>query len=395
MMREYDLAGGNTNPETMPIADIASVAAQAITQLGDALAKYPGDLGHAGLRQLMAQRESTREGVTVDAEQISLTNGTMQAGTLMAEALIDKPGDVIIVEELCYMGTLYAYKQVGARLVGVPLDEHGMDLECLEQTLKRLHDNGTPPAFIYTTSTYQNPTGAVMPRARRLELIEVARRFDTIIVEDNCYADVHFEGDKQPALYALDDSPNQIYIGSVSKILGPGVRLGYFLARPPMLERILERRADGGNSLLAAAVIAEYFKENMWAHIDRANDALRVKRDALLEVLRQHLGDICTWSHPVGGLFLWLRFPDDVETGELARLADAEGVRYVPGSRFHFSGDDVPYLRLAFGNAPEADIRDGVPLLAQCIRAARTGTTSTTEPAAAHMSAPLAPVQAG
>ena len=393
-MREYDLAGGNTNPETMPIADIASVAAKAITQLGDSLAKYPGDLGHAGLRQLMAQRESTREGVEVDAEQISLTNGSMQAVTLMAEALMDKPGDVIIVEELCYMGTLYAYKQVGARLLGVPLDEHGMDLECLEQTLKRLHDSATPPAFIYTTSTYQNPTGAVMPRARRLELIEVARRFDTIIVEDNCYADVHFEGDKQPALYALDDSPNQIYIGSVSKILGPGVRLGYFLARPPMLERILERRADGGNSLLAAAVIAEYFKDNMWAHIDRANEALRVKRDALLEVLREHLGDICTWSHPVGGLFLWLRFPDDVDTDKLARLADADGVHYVPGSRFHFNGDDVPYLRLAFGNAPEADIRDGVALLAQCIKASRADAASTTEPAAAHVNAPMASAQA-
>lgn len=193
-MREYDLAGGNTNPETFPVADIARVAAKAITDLGGDLARYPGDLGHAGLRQLMAQREATREGIAVDPDHISLTNGSMQAVTLMAEALMDKPGEVIVVEELCYMGTLYAYKEVGARLVGIPLDEHGMRLECLEESLRQLHEGGTPPAFIYTTSTYQNPTGAVMPRARRLELIDLARRFDTIIVEDNCYADVHFEG---------------------------------------------------------------------------------------------------------------------------------------------------------------------------------------------------------
>ncbi len=393
-MREYDLAGGNTNPETFPTTDIARVAAKAIADLGGDLARYPGDLGHAGLRQLMAHRESIREGIAVDPDHISLTNGSMQAVTLMAEALMNKPGDVIIVEELCYMGTLYAYKEVGAKLVGIPLDEHGMRLDRLEESLEQLHRAGTPPAFIYTTSTYQNPTGAVMPRAQRLELIEVARRFDTIIVEDNCYADVHFEGDKQPALYALDDSPNQVYICSVSKILGPGVRLGYFLARPPMLERILERRADGGNSLLAAAVIAEYFRDELWSHIDRANDALRVKRDALIETLSEHLGDICTWSHPVGGLFLWLRFPDDVDTGELARLAAAEGVRYVPGSQFHFDGADVSCLRLAFGHAPEADIREGIPLLAQCIRAAHRDVGSSVEPAAHDVSEPLAPARA-
>jgi len=370
-MREYDLAGGNTNPETFPTADIARAAGKAITDLGGDLARYPGDLGHAGLRHLMAQRESVREGVVVDPDHISLTNGSMQAVTLMAEALMNKPGDVILVEELCYMGTLYAYREVGAKLVGIPLDEQGMRLDRLEETLEQLHKEGTLPAFIYTTSTYQNPTGAVMPRARRLEMIELAHRFDTVIVEDNCYADVHFEGEKQPALYALDDSPNQVYICSVSKILGPGVRLGYFIARSPMQERILQRRIDGGNSLIAAAVITEYFKDELWAHIDRANDALRVKRDALIDTLSEHVGDICTWSHPVGGLFLWLRFPDDVDSAELARLADVEGFRYAAGSQFHFEGADVPYLRLAFGHAPEADIREGIPILARCIRAAR------------------------
>ena len=391
-MREYDLAGGNTNPETFPVDDIARVAAKAITDLGGDLSTYPGDMGHAGLRRLMAERESTREGIAVDADQISLTNGSMQAVTLMAEALMAKPGDPIIVEELCYMGTIHAYKEVGARLVGVPLDEHGMRLDCLEQTLEELCGGATPPAFIYTTSTYQNPTGAVMPRARRLELIELARRYDTVIVEDNCYGDVHFEGEKEPALYALDDSPNQVYLCSISKILGPGVRLGYFLARPPMLERILARRADGGNSLLAAGVIAAYFEDNLWAHIDRANDALRVKRDALLDTLSAHLGDLCTWSHPVGGLFLWLRLPADIDNEKLARLAAEGGVRYVPGSDFHFDGADIPYLRLAFGHAPVEDIRDGVRVLAQCIGAAR-GSAALGQPALTEE--PMVPVRAG
>ena len=285
--------------------------------------------------------------------------------------------DIVVTEKLTYSGTIGAYRRLGMRMVGVPLDEEGMRIDALEPTLADLQAKGTPPRFIYTLATYQNPTGSVMPKVRRLQLIEVARRYDAIVVEDNCYADVHFEGPKEPALYALDDDPNMVYICSLSKILGPGVRLGYFLARPPMLARILERRADGGNSLLAAAVIAEYFKDDLWDHIDRANDALRVKRDALIEALSEHLGDICTWSHPVGGLFLWLRLPDDVDTGRLASLAEAKGVRYASGSQFHFDGADVSCLRLAFGHAPEADIREGIPLLAECIRAARKDTAST------------------
>ena len=370
-MREYQLAGGNTNPETFPYEEIAKVAAAAIRDVGSDFARYPGGMGHEGLRRLMAERESAREGVEVSHEHIVLTNGSMQAVTLMAEALMEKPGDIILLDELCYMGTIYIYKEVGATLVGIPVDEAGMRVDLLERKLDELHRQGTPPSFIYTTATYQNPTGAVMPRSRRLELIEVARRFECIVVEDNCYGDVHFEGEKAPALYALDDSPEQVYICSISKILGPGVRLGYFYARPPMLARILNRRGDGGNSLLAASVIAEYFKEQMWEHIERANVALREKRDALFAALEAHLGDICSWSHPVGGLFLWLRLPDDVDLEKLAELADAEGVRYVPGSEFHVHGEHIPYLRLAFGLPPIEDIREGVPLLAKCVREAR------------------------
>ena len=375
-MREYELAGGNTNPETFPVEEIARVAADAIRQVGGDFARYPGDMGHEGLRRLMAQRESSREGIEISPEQIVLTNGSMQAVTLMGEALMEKPGDIIILDELCYMGTISMYKELGATLVGIPVDEDGMRVDLLEQKLEELHKKSTPPSFIYTITTYQNPTGAVMTRERRLQLIDLSRRYDCIVVEDNCYGDVHFEGEKQPALYALDDSPNHIYIGSISKILGPGVRLGYFLARPPMLQRILERRGDGGNSLLAASIIAAYFKDEMWNHIERANEALRAKRDALFASLEEYLGDICTWSHPVGGLFLWLALPVDIDMAKLAELADAEGVRYVPGSEFHVEGREIPFLRLAFGHPPIDDIREGVALLASCIRAARTAATS-------------------
>jgi 2-aminoadipate transaminase len=151
----------------------------------------------------------------------------------------------------------------------------------------------------------------MMPRERRLELIELARRHDCIVVEDNCYADVHFEGEKPPAVYALDDDPRQVYLCSLSKIFAPGVRLGYLTATPAMLERILAKRHDAGQNTLAAAITHEYLQDRLSRHINVVNAALKVKRDAILAALEAHLGNLCSFSHPIGDLFIWVRLPDE------------------------------------------------------------------------------------
>jgi len=372
-MRVFDFGSGCTNPDTFPTEALAQAAAAAIRQVGEEFTRYPGDLGHRGLRELMAAREERREGVTVDADHITLTNGSMQGVTMVAEALAAGPGDVVLTEELTYSGTIGAYRRMGVRMVGVSLDEQGMRVDDLERQLEVLTQAGTPPRFIYALTTYQNPTGSVMPRSRRLELIEVARRYDCPVVEDNCYGDVHFEGPVEPSLYALDDHPNHIYLCSLSKILGPGVRLGYLVARPPMLGRLLERRFDGGNSLLAAAVLEGYLAGEMWEHVERANIALKEKRDAVFAGLEASAGDLCSWSRPVGGLFIWVDLPADIDQARLAEMAGERGIRYAPGASFHVEGAEVPNLRLAFGHCSLDDIREGVPLLGECIRASRAG----------------------
>ena len=379
-MRVFDFGSGCTNPDTFPVEELAAAAADAIRQVGPEFTRYPGDLGHRGLRQLMAAREQQREEVPVEADHIALTNGSMQGVTLVAEALAAGPGDVVLTEELTYSGTIGAYRRMGVKMAGVALDEQGMRTDDLERQLATLGDAGTPPRFIYALTTYQNPTGSVMPRSRRLELIEVARRFDCPVVEDNCYGDVHFEGQVEPALYALDDHPNHIYLCSLSKILGPGVRMGYLLARPPMLERLLGRRFDGGNSLLAAAVLEGYFHDRLWEHVERTNAALKEKRDAVFAGLETSLGDICTWSHPVGGLFIWVNLPADVDRQRLSELAGERSILYARGSAFHVAGADVPNLRLAFGYCSLDDIREGVPQLGECIRAARSGAAAAGQP---------------
>ena len=367
----YDFGSGRTDPGSFPTEALAEAAREAVRELGAQLVRYPGDMGHQGLRALMAARESQREGVEVSADHIALMNGSMQAVTLVAEALMEGPGDAIVTEELTYAGTIGAYQRLGAELVGVPLDEQGMRVDALADALASLHRKGTRPRFIYTLATYQNPTGSVMPRSRRLELLEVARYYEAIVVEDNCYGDVHFEGPQEPALYALDDSPNVLYIGSLSKILGPGVRLGYLLARPPMLERILDRRYDGGNSMLAAASCAALFRDRLWQHLATTNAILREKRDAVLAGLAENAGDLCTWSRPVGGMFTWIEFPESVDRDRLMALCAERGIVVARGQGFHIRREDVPAIRLAFGFPSLEAIRQGVPLLAECIHEAR------------------------
>jgi 2-aminoadipate transaminase len=377
-MSVYDFAVGQTNPETFPVDAFKQAAIRAIDNEHEMFNKYPGALGHQRLRELMADRESQREGVTVDPEQIALTNGSMQSVTLVGQALMDGHDDIVITEEFTYVGTISAYKGIGLEMIGIPLDEGGMRMDALQDRLASLAREGRKPKFIYALTTYQNPTGTTMSLKRKQELIKIAAEYDLPLVEDNCYGDVHFEGDKVPSAFALDESSNQIYIGSLSKILAPGVRLGYLLAREPLLTRIVSRRFDAGSNYFASAVVAEFYRNGVWDHCGVANPVLKHKRDLLLGALERNLHDICVWSTPVGGLFMWLRMPDDTDMGKLIETASGHNVFFMPGAVFHVRGEQVPYLRLAFGHVPDHLIEEGVPILAQCIKECRTSNEART-----------------
>ena len=368
----YDFSSGNTNPETYPGEELAAAAARVIPGLATALNTYPGKLGHEGLRRLLAARESAREGVEIDPDNIVLTNGSMQGVTLVAETFCDGDDDRVVLEELTYNGTIEAYRALGIEMVGVPVDGSGMRTDRLAGILDAMYRENRPPKFIYTLATYQNPTGAMMPRERRAELLAAAKRHGCLVVEDNCYGDVHYDGEKPPALYAMDDYPEQLHIGSLSKIFAPGVRLGYLLARPPYLDRILARRHDAGPNTLSAAVTTEYLAPDLWGHVERANAALRTKRDTMLAALETHLGNWCSWSRPVGGLFIWVRLPDGIDTGILAAAAAGRGVAFKPGSDYHVAGADVPFIRLAFGFPDTGAIEAGIARLGESVREAMT-----------------------
>ena len=369
-MRRFDFAVGRTNPETFPVERVQRAAKAALANEYAQLTEYPGKLGHAGLRAAMARRETEREGVDVSPDAITLMNGSMQAITLTAEALT-KPGDTVICEEVTYVGTISAYRTLGIDMVGIPVDDNGMRVELLAAKLDEL-GQARKPKFIYALATYQNPTGTNLSLERRQQLIEVAAARDIPIIDDNCYGDVHYDGEKPPALYALSDYENIIYMCSLSKILAPGLRLGYLYARPNLLDTILARRHDAGSNYLAAAVVAELYKDGVWPLTDELNESLKVKKNLVVDGLADTAGDVCVSSNPSGGLFVWVRFPDDVDQAKLVRLTAERNFFYAAGANFHIHAKQVPYLRLAFGHVPDDDIRDGMPILGQCIREART-----------------------
>ncbi len=373
----FDFGTGRSDPATFPTAALQAAAVKVIERDRELLTNYPGSLGYEPLRKAMAKREGDREGVSVNPDHISLTNGSMQAVTLVAEALTE-PGDVVITEEFTYPGTLSAYRSLKLDIHGIGMDEHGMRMDLLRERLVTLQTDEQLPKFLYVLTNYQNPGGTVMPTFRRRELIAIAKEFGVPICEDNCYGDVHYEGEVPPALFALseketpEDGVEHIYLGSLSKILAPGMRLGYLLAKPPMLDTLLARRHDAGPNTLSAAIAAEFYQDGIGEHCATSNPPLHAKLQRLTAGLSEELGDLCHWSNPPGGLFLWLRYPEDVDQKKLWKLAEDAGLKFLPGISFHYKLGKAPFLRLAFGHLTQETIIAGVPVLADCIRRART-----------------------
>ena len=369
--RVYNFAVGNPDPVSFPGVELAEAAHRIIPTLGDGLVTYPGSYGWTPLREIAAARFAKNNGVDLPLENIALTSGSMQAiGLCCQNYIMPGAGDTIVAEEYSYSGTLRAFRQFGAKVASVPVDDDGMNMDALGQTLDGLASQGIRPKFIYTIATNQNPTGTMMTEERRHRLVALARKHNVLILDDDCYADLLFEGAAPPSLYALDPD-NTVYIGSFSKVLGPGARLGYFATRKDRLDEILAWKIDGGNSVLAAATAAEYFNTNLWPHIEEINGIVKGKLDAVEDALDANKDAFPYHSHPKGGLFIWVKLPDDTDVNRLLSIADSRNVKYGTGKSFHSQNEDIKYLRIAYGYASLDDIREGVPLLAECVREAR------------------------
>ncbi len=364
----YNFVGGHNDADRVPVAALAQSASEALLREGRDLATYNlgyGQQGHLGLRRLIAEKLKARAGMRDGPEAIYVTTGSLEVLDLVFAAFL-APGDRVIVEKACYAGTLSRIRATGADCLGIDLDEDGMRMDQLSAVLDGLAKASKKPKMIYTIPTVQNPTGTVMPEARRLEMLRLAALYGVPVFEDDCYADLLWEGERPKAIRALDDSGRVIYCGSFSKSVAPALRIGYAVAEWPVLGRLLALGPATGTGALEQMTLAGYTVQSFDQHVTRLQNTLREKSEVMIEALEAAFGTAADFKRPKGGIFLWITLPDQVNTSELAIAAAAEGIAINPG--VDWSTDPLTgqrQLRLCFAHPSKATIREGITKLAE------------------------------
>lgn len=362
---KYDFAVAYPDPDTLPLGGLADALKLALDREGRDLAYYPEAAGLPSLRQLVAEKLARDRNMKVTPDDIVLTAGSGEAIAMLIQALTD-PGDTVLTEEFLYLGTLRQLQRYGADVVGLKCDDQGIVIDELEATLKRLVGQGKKVKYLYTIPMFQNPLGWTLSLERRRQILDITREYGVPVFEDDCYVDLRFEGENVPAFHSLDDTSQVLYVGSFSKIIAPGMRMGYLVAPQEVIQRAMSFKG-GGVSQFTALAIEEYLKQNMYQHIDEQNQSLRLKRDAMLASLGENFGDAATWSKPQGGLYVWLQLPERANLAALQEQAFAEGVGYYAGPMFSPEGRGANCARLCFGHPSAQTNYDGVAELARIL----------------------------
>lgn len=362
---KYDFAVAYPDPATIPLEGLVEGLQRGLQREGPDLAYYPHRQGMPQLRELVADKLKRDRGFSVPADEIILTNGSGEANFMVIQALTN-PGDTVIAEEYVYSGTLGQLRRAGATVVGTPIDDDGIIPDAFEELIEKLTQEGRRPKYLYTIPEFQNPTGSVLPKARRQRILEICHRHNMPVLEDDCYVDLRYDGDSEPSFRSLDDSGIVTYVASFSKILAPGLRLGYFTASEPVLRRALSFRPGSGPNQFAALAVYDYLRNDMYDHIAEIDQVLREKRDAMVTAMGEYFGGTGTrWSHPKGGLYVWVTFPEHVNVTEIQQKALEAGVGFHSGAIFAPNGNGDHCARLCFGYETPQKNRDGVALLAE------------------------------
>ncbi|WP_108883051.1 aminotransferase class I/II-fold pyridoxal phosphate-dependent enzyme [Anderseniella sp. Alg231-50] len=363
----FHFVGGNIDEPTVPVEALADAISKVIRDQGHAMAKYgmnSGPQGYLPLREFVCNCLQGRTGIAATPEEVLLTSGSLQAMDLVNRVLLDK-GDVVLLEAANYSGALSRLDALGVDYAGIELDQDGMRMDALERVLSELAEAGRKPKYIYTIPTVQNPTGSVMPVERRREMLALAKAYDVPVFEDDCYADLVFSGERPPAIHALDDDQRVIYCGTFSKTIAPALRVGYLVAPWSLLSSVLPLKTDAGSGALEQMVLAEYLPEHFDDHVSGLLPMLTAKAAALCDALDEHFGESVEYDRPVGGIYLWVSLPENVDTDRLFQVALEQGVEINPGSQWTVDGTANKHrMRLCFGHPPIDNIREGIARLA-------------------------------
>jgi len=368
---KYNFIGGHNDADQLPLETLIKAANDVLTREGRTLATYglaSGPLGYRPLREFLTHKLQRTAGIRCDADEILVTSGSLQALDLVNAILLGR-GDTVIVEQATYQGALTRLQRLGIDAVGIPLDGDGMRMDALAAALDGLKRRDMRPKYIYTVPTVQNPTGTILSEARRHEMLRLAAQYGVPIFEDDCYSDLIWNGQRPPALYAMSRHGGVIHIGSFSKSVAPALRVGYIVAPWPLLARMLAFKTDAGSGALEQMVLGEFCPRHFDAHVPVLTRALRAKLETLMEALNEQFGTAAEFEDPRGGIFLWVKLPDQVDTQKLFAPALAAGVAINPGPEWSTDKDHGrSRTRLCFANPSHEAIRQGVATLAEVCR---------------------------
>jgi 2-aminoadipate transaminase len=362
------LAGGLPDTSTFPPDSYASLMSKVALESCARALQYGPTEGLALVKSCIIQIMRA-EGMEVDADEVLITTGGQQVIDLVCKTLLD-PGDVVVTEAPTYPGAVPTFCAYQADVVQVTMDRDGMRIDELEATLEALDRAGKRPKFIYTVPNFHNPAGVTLSLERRHDLVRIAGERELLVLEDNPYGMLRYEGDPLPTLYSLDDE-FVIYASTFSKILSPGVRLGWTVAPAPVLQKmnIGKQGSDLCSSSISQYFVAAYFESRDWKDYVRSLvEIYRRRRDVMLDSLAEHFPREAQWTHPQGGLFIWATLPAYIDTTDLLARALEEHVAFVPGRAAYVDGRGGSSMRLNFSGVDEDEIRVGIRLIGEVVR---------------------------
>src|SRR4051794_7189214 len=389
------LATGLPDTTTFPAEDFAALMSRVAVDSTAAALQYGPTEGQEDVRRAIVQVMAA-ESMSVEEDDLFVTTGGQQVIDLVCRTFID-PGDVVVAEGPTYPGAVPCFDSFQADVVQIEMDADGMRIDVLADTLERLRADGRRPKFIYTVPSFQNPAGVTMALERRRALVKIAHEQELVILEDNPYGLLRYEGDPLPTLYSLDGGRYVIYLGTFSKILSAGLRLGWTAAPGPILERLNlgKQAADLCSSPLNQYFVASYFQHRDWrTYLSQLRALYRRRRDVMLAALEEFLPAEAEWTRPQGGLFIWARMPDYIDTTDLLARALREHVAFVPGRAAYLDGRGGSEMRLNFSGVNEDEIREGIRRIGKVVaeQVALYGTLTGTKPVK-RPAAPVVPIR--
>ena len=370
---EYDFAVAYPPPEAIPMDGLIDGLKTIVDAKSDEVARnmsyYPHVQGEESLRELTAEKIFLDRGIKTDKESIVLCNGSGEANGLIIQAIIN-PGDYVITEEYVSMGTTNQLNYFEANIVGTKIDDKGLIPEKLEETILSIKNKaGVTPKILYTIPEHQNPTGSILPKDRRVEIIDICKKYGIMILEDDCYVDNRFEGSPEPSFASLDDSGMVAYVGSFSKLIAPGLRMGYFTGTDELIDRALSVKIGSGPNQFVAYAIDGYLRSNLNTQRNNYNKLLKDKKEAMEQALKETFDKSnAIWSSPSGGCYTWIEFTDGTNLSSIRDEVFSKGVGYLSGENFAPNGDGQNMARLCFAFESVEKNYDGIKLLGSILK---------------------------